>query len=163
VPIFPQVLYGLRHNGVVRSCLALVLLVLPLAAQDDLPEGKGKDTLENTCTECHGLDKVLAQARIREAWKSTAVLMRSKGATMTDDELNTLVDYLYQNFGKDEVNINKAPAKEIESVLGITSKEADAIVRHRANQGFFKNWSEVAKVEGVDKGKIEARKDRLTF
>src|SRR5262245_61743739 len=113
------------NNGV-RSCLALAFLTLavPLHAQDDLPEGKGKETMENTCTECHGLDKVLAALRNREQWKSIATLMRSKGATMTDDELNTLVDYLYQNFGKDEVNINKAPAREIESVLGITAKDA---------------------------------------
>jgi len=155
----------LRHNSVVRYWLPIFLLALalPLTAQDDLPDGKGKETLENTCTECHGLDKVLAELRNRERWKSIAVVMRSKGATMTDDELNTLVDYLYQNFGKDEVNINQAPAKEIESVLGITAKEAEAIVRHRESKGLFKQWAEVAKVGGVDRAKIEARKDRLVF
>jgi competence ComEA-like helix-hairpin-helix protein len=150
---------------VVRSYLAVtfVVFVLPLGAQEDLPEGKGKETLENTCTECHGLDKALAELRNRERWKSIATQMRSKGATMTDDELDTLVDYLYQNFGKDEVNINKAPAKEIESVLGITANEAETIVRHRESKGPFKAWTEVAQVEGIEKRKIEARKDRLAF
>lgn len=143
--------------------LVFVLFTLPLAAQDDLPEGKGKETLENTCTECHGLDKVLSELRNRERWKAIATVMRSKGATMSDDELNTLVDYLYRNFGKDEVNINKAPAKEIEAVLGVSAREAAAIVRHREQNGAFKSWVEVAEVEGVDKARIEARKDRLAF
>jgi competence protein ComEA len=148
----------------VRGCLFPALIAIPLAlAGQDLPEGKGRETLENTCTECHGLDKALAELRNRERWKSIATEMRSKGATMTDAELDTLVDYLYQNFGKDEVNINKAPAKEIESVLEITAKEAGAIVRHREQKGPFKSWTGVAQVEGIDKAKIEARKDRLAF
>ena len=49
-----------------------------LAAQDDLPDGKGKVTLENTCTECHGLDKVLSQLRTEGQWREVAVRMRSK-------------------------------------------------------------------------------------
>jgi competence ComEA-like helix-hairpin-helix protein len=144
--------------------LLLVIFALPLAAQDeDLPEGKGKETLENTCTECHGLDKALTELRNRERWRSIAVTMRAKGATMTDDELNTLVEYLYQNFGKDEVNINKAPAKEIESVLQIAAKDAETIVRYRQAKGPFKEWADVAKVEGIDTGRIAAKKERIIF
>ena len=151
------------YNSHVRLWVLLFSLAIPLIAQDDLPEGKGKETLENTCTECHGLDKALAKLRTRENWQSIAVLMRSRGATMSDDELKTLVDYLFQNFGKDEVNVNKAPAREIETALQIPLKEAIAIVRHRDANGPFKEWQEVAKVAGVDKAKIEAKKDRIAF
>jgi competence protein ComEA len=149
----------------VRSLFALLFatFAVPLLAQDDLPNGKGKETLENTCTECHGLDKALATLRNRENWRTIAVTMRSKGATMSDDELNTLVDYLFQNFGKDEVNVNKAPAREIEVALEIPAKDAAAIVRHRETRGPFKGVEDVLKVAGIDRAKLEAKKERLAF
>jgi sugar lactone lactonase YvrE len=74
-------------------------VALTACAQDDLPAGKGRETLESTCTECHGLDRVVAQLRTTDQWRSIATRMRAKGATMTDDELNTLVEYLSQNLG----------------------------------------------------------------
>jgi competence protein ComEA len=135
-------------------------------AQVDLPEGKGRQTLENTCAECHGLDRALADMHTLNGWREIAVRMRSKGATMTDSELETLVDYLFQNFGIDEkarVNVNKASEKEIETGLEVTAAEAAAIVRHRSGKRPFKDWRDLTKVEGVDPAKIEARKDRLLF
>jgi competence ComEA-like helix-hairpin-helix protein len=148
-----------------RVLILLAFLAAPLAAQVDLPEGKGKDTLENTCTECHGLDRALSQLRTTEKWRAIAVTMRSKGATMTDEELNTLVEYLSQNFGLPEpkVNVNAARAEEIQAVLELKPAEASAIVRHRKVKGPFKEWSDVAKVDGVDRAKIEAVKNRLLF
>jgi competence ComEA-like helix-hairpin-helix protein len=157
-------LRDLRHNSLVRYCIALLcFLALPLAAQDELPDGKGRETLENTCTECHGLDKALATLRNRENWRTIAATMRTKGATMSDDELNTLVDYLFQNFGKDEVNVNKAPAKEIEVALEISAKDAEAIVRHRQSKGPFKSWPDVLNVAGIDKPKLVSRKERVVY
>lgn len=149
-----------------RFCVALFFLGcwLPLTAQDDLPEAKGKETLENTCTECHGLDKVLSALRSRERWRTIAIEMRSKGATMSDSELNTLVEYLFQYFGTvEKINVNTAAAKELETVLELTAREAAAMVRYREAKGPFKEWRDLTKVNGVDKAKIEAKKDRLTF
>ena len=163
----------IRH---LRTAAIVLAFCLPMAAQDDLPDGKGKETLENTCMECHGLDKILSQFRSRERWRAIAVAMRSKGATMTDSELDTLVDYLFQNFGtvetagvkskaaeSEKVNVNKAAAKEIATVLQLTTGEAAAIVRFRETNGPFKEWRDLTKVDGVDKAKIEARKDQITF
>ena len=147
-------------------------LGLPLAAQDDLPDGKGKETLENTCTECHGLDRALNARRTLERWRTIAVEMRSKGATMTDGELNTLVEYLYQNFGTDEepkakpeqkINVNTASAKELATALQFTASEAAAVVRYRQAKGPFRQWRDLTKVGGVDKARIEANKDRFSF
>ena len=162
--------------GYFRLALIVLALCLPVAAQDDLPEGKGKETLENTCTECHGLDKILSQFRSRERWRAIAVAMRSKGATMSDAELNALVDYLFQHFGtvetseakpeareREKINVNKAAAKELADVLQLTPDEAAAVVRFREANGPFKEWRDLTRVDGVDKAKIEARKDQLTF
>ena len=147
---------------------------LPLVAQDDLPDGKGKETLENTCTECHGLDKVLSALRSRERWRTIAVEMRSKGATMSDPEMDTLVEYLFQYFGTvestgpktkpiEKINVNQAAAKELETVLQLTASEAAAVVRYRKAKGPFKEWRDLTKVAGLDKAKIEAKRNQLTF
>ena len=92
---------------------------------------------------------------------------------MTDGELNTLVEYLYQNFGTDEsepkakpeqkINVNKATAKELETALQFTASEAAAVVRYRQAKGPFRQWRDLTKVGGVDKARIEANKDRLSF
>ena len=150
-----------------RSVLAaaFVLIAGNLDAQENLPPGKGRETLENTCTECHGLDKALAEFHTRERWQKIAVEMRSKGATMSDSELDTLVDYLFTNFGIDveKVNVNKASAKVLADELQLTSSEAAAIVRYRDANGPFKEWRDLTKIVEVDKRKIEAVKDRLVF
>ena len=149
-------------------CRAVLLAAAALgaAAQDDLPAGKGRETLETTCTECHGLDRVLDRMRTLREWRDIAARMRSKGATMTDPESDTLVDYLLQNFGKDEkpkVNVNRASAREMEDGLGLSSAEAAAIVRHRTAHGPFREWRDLTKVEGLKAAKVVALKDRLAF
>ena len=59
--------------------------------------------------------------------------------------------------------MNKATAKDIESGLELSAKEAEAIVHYREDKGSFKSVEEVEKVPGVDAKKIEAKKDRLAF
>jgi competence ComEA-like helix-hairpin-helix protein len=145
-----------------------------LRAQDDLPEGKGRVTLENTCSECHGLDRILTKLRPTAEWRSIVAEMRLKGATMSDDEFKTLVEYLAENFGEPErkaeadrkpqkVNVNRATGGELESALGLRASDAAAIVRHRESKGPFREWRDLLKVDGVDKARIEAVKDRLAF
>src|SRR5262252_4916728 len=116
----------------------LSMAIGPLCAQDDLPEGKGKPTLENTCAECHGLDRVLAKLRTSAEWRAVTSRMRSKGATMSDGEFKDLVEYLSQNFGEPEpktgpeqkpekVNVNRATAGALETDLGLRPSDASAI------------------------------------
>jgi len=141
--------------------LVLVFAFAAALAQDDLPPGKGKETLENTCTECHGLEQVFDRLRTTAQWQKLATSMRAKGATMTDDELKTLVEYLSQNFGA--VDVNKAGAVELEKELRVTGGVAAAIVRYRESKGPFREWQDLLKVEGVDRARIEAVKARLVF
>jgi competence ComEA-like helix-hairpin-helix protein len=155
----------------VSVCLALGL---GIPAQDDdvLPEGKGKETVENTCTECHGLDKIFSEGRTRGQWETVVNKMRIGGATMTDAEYADVLEYLVTHFGAEEeakpkaeakINVNKAGPMELETGLKLSSDEAMAIVRHREARGAFKEWVDLTKVDGVDKAKIEAAKDRLSF
>ena len=59
--------------------------------------------------------------------------------------------------------MNKATAKDLETALRITEKQAQAIVHQREEKGDFKSIEELEKVPGVDAAKIEANKNRLAF
>jgi len=148
-----------------RFALLIPFLALALAQAQDLPDGKGKDLVQNTCGSCHGLDVVVSQHATKDGWASIVDSMVSRGATGTPDEIQTMVDYLAKNFPPlpDKVNVNKAAAKDIETGLELTSQEAEMIVKYRTDHGDFKDFDTLAKVPGLDAKKLEAKKDRIVF
>jgi len=92
--------------------------------------------------------------------------MVSLGAEMTEQEYNTVLDYLAKNYPGEEVpklNINKASAIDFESRLTLPRSQAAAIIEYRAKNGPFKSIDDLKKVPGVDAAKVDAKKDRLTL
>ncbi len=82
--------------------IALVLLVL-LAQdkpQDPLPEGEGKKLVVKICTDCHGVEQIVAKKRTKAEWDDVISDMVQKGAVGKDEELDTIVAYLTKNFGR---------------------------------------------------------------
>jgi competence protein ComEA len=61
------------------------------------------------------------------------------------------------------VNANKASAADLERILGITTKQAEAIVAYRTKNGDFKDVDGIKKVDGIDAAAIDAKKDRIVF
>jgi competence protein ComEA len=47
--------------------------------------------------------------------------------------------------------------------LGLTAAEGDAIVKYRTDHGDFKDFDSLAKVPGVDAAKLTAKKDSIVF
>jgi competence protein ComEA len=131
----------------------------------DLPPGKGKDLVENTCGSCHGLDVVVAQHATKDGWASIVDYMVSRGASGTPAELQTIVDYLAKNFPPlpTIVNVNKATAMDMETQLGIAAKDAEAIVTYRMANGDFKDFDGLTKVPGIDVATLTAKKDSIVF
>ncbi len=147
------------------AALIIPFLAFSLLQAQDLPAGKGKQLVEDTCGSCHGVDAVMAQKATREGWESIVGDMVSRGASGSEADFKTIIDYLATNFGTGpaKVNVNKAASKEIETALELTAKEADAIVKYRQDHGDFKNWDDLSKVTEVNAKKLEAKKDRITF
>jgi hypothetical protein len=86
-------------------CTALVLVMLatafPVVAQDDasaLPDGAGKPIVQKMCVGCHNLKTVTSQHATKEQWSSIVQQMVSRGAEGTDEEIETVVDYLAKSF-----------------------------------------------------------------
>src|ERR1051326_7833044 len=67
------------------------------AAQPKLPDGPGKDILQNACTECHDLQMVYNTGYDNHEWELTVERMITAGANVTPDQAPTLVDYLLKN------------------------------------------------------------------
>ena len=159
----------------------LVLTTLLFAVSTSspaLPPGPGKPIVERMCGSCHALKVVTSKRASPEQWAQLVEQMVSRGAEGTDEEIETVTEYLSKNFGLDSppppaaekenpgtqlIHVNQATASELSAALGLTSDESAAIVAYREQNGKFKEWRDLTKVPGVDAAKIEANKDRLIF
>jgi quinoprotein glucose dehydrogenase len=65
-----------------------------------LPEGEGKQVVARMCTKCHGT-AVFSRLRMgRVGWEDEVADMVERGAVGTDQEIQTVVDYMVKNFGR---------------------------------------------------------------
>jgi competence ComEA-like helix-hairpin-helix protein len=147
----------------------LAMIALPMMAQTPLPDGAGKDVIVRVCTTCHGSELFSRGKRDREHWRRTVDGMEGRGAKGSAEDFKTVVDYLMANFGiteedkrqAEKVNVNKAAGWRIARALKLFPDEGDAVVTYREEHGDFKSLDDLAKV--LDRGKIEAVKDRIVF
>lgn len=58
--------------------------------------------LNRACTKCHGLDQVQTARKPAEAWRVTLVEMRERGAQLSDQELEQLVEWLDRVWGTNQ-------------------------------------------------------------
>ncbi len=161
-----------RTWGWLAAGLAAFAILGLAAAQDpdgadDLPEGPGKTLVMRLCVKCHGLNQFTAERHAKDQWDVLLDKMAEEGLEMSDQEYETVVGYLSKYLGKDsppaKIHINKLTYVMLEDRIGLTEKEAEAVVKYRTEHGPFKTWQDVSKVPGVDAKKIEAVKDLLTF
>ena len=116
------------------------------------------------CKGCHPPEIVAMKHHTREEWEEVVTKMVNAGATGSDEDFNLVVDYVTEHFPKlAKVNVNKASVSELAESLGLTSKEANAIVGYREKNGAFKSLDDLKKVPEVDAAKIEAKKAQLQF
>jgi competence ComEA-like helix-hairpin-helix protein len=149
-------------------------IYLVLAANEQgLPAGKGQEIVQRNCAGCHVLKVVTSKRASKQQWSALVDQMISRGAEVPDEEIETVVDYLATNFGatageKDAdrslaINVNKGTAAELAGALGLSAKEAAAIVAYREQNGNFKVWRDLINVPGIETEKIESHKDQLAF
>lgn len=58
--------------------------------------------LNRACTKCHGLERVETTRKAAEAWRVALVDMRERGAQLSDQELEQLVEWLARVWGTNE-------------------------------------------------------------
>jgi competence ComEA-like helix-hairpin-helix protein len=146
------------------TSIAMLLAAAGYAFADDvvLPDGKGRDQVENACTVCHTADRITRQSMTLDQWRSELRTMVENGAALNPDEWEPVVAYLVKNFGP-KVNVNTSSAQQISAGLQLTAAEAGAIVAYRLANGPFKEIKDLAKVPGVDAKKISAQGNRIVL
>ena len=135
-----------------------------VVAQGVLPEGAGRDVTLNICGKCHGADTVASVRHTPDGWREVIAKMVAAGAQGSEQELGTVAQYLSTHFAAEvqkPLDLNTAPAIELESVAGLLRKEAAALITHREKNGPCKKLEDLKNVPGLDYKKIEARKTRL--
>lgn len=130
----------------------------------ELPAGPGKDTLVRVCSKCHSPDNVIANGQDRAGWEDTITKMAGFGAVASDDEFTQILDYLAKNFpAATTIHVNQATAAQLESGLGLSTTEAEAVIDYRKKNGDYKSLDDLKKVPNVDAKKLDAKKDLLAF
>ena len=99
-----------------------------------------------------------------DGWREVIARMVTTGAQGTEQELGTVAQYLSTHFAAEvqkPLDLNTAPAIDLERVAGLLRKEAAALITHREKTGPCKKLEDLKNVPGLDYKKIEARKTRL--
>jgi mono/diheme cytochrome c family protein len=58
--------------------------------------------MDRACTRCHGLDRVQGARNSADGWRVTLVDMRERGARLSDEELERLVEWLARVWGTNQ-------------------------------------------------------------
>ena len=149
---------------------------LLFAAATNLPAGTAQPIVQQHCGGCHAMKVVTSKRASKQQWASIVDQMVSRGAEVDDDDIESVVEYLAANFAPAKsgssvtkkhapkpVNVNTATAAELTAALGFSAKESAAVVSYREQNGSFKEWTDLAKVPGLEARKVELNKDRLKF
>ena len=151
---------NLKRN--LGAFLAFLMALLCPAQDSKVPDEAAKQVFRKVCGNCHPPEAVTSTRRTQAEWEATFFKMiDEEGAKGTDDEFTMVFDYLLLHYGR--VNVNRAPAREITAVLGLTAKDADAIVGYRGAQGEFQDFDSLLKVPGIDVEKLRQGRDAVSF
>jgi competence ComEA-like helix-hairpin-helix protein len=137
---------------------------VPVAAgnqSDGLSETKGKAAFERACVGCHQIEVATNSRYTETGWRQMVNTMVQRGAELSPSEIVNVTAYLSKNFGK--LNVNTAAAAQLEETLGLTEKEAQAIVSYREQSGDIKSLDQLKSVPGVSPDKIQAKAEAVAF
>ena len=137
----------------------------PQAIQAPLKEAElarvGEEVTDKACaSQCHEWDKIEARRTSRE-WDDVIADMMVRGAQATTAQVTIIKQFMKRYYGL--VSVNAASAAEFSAVLGLSAKDAEAIVAYRKAHGKFADAAALLKVPGIDRAKIESQPDALRF
>ena len=105
----------------------------PSATAQPAADAKGAATFARVCSLCHDGARILSNRRSKSQWTEVIEKMMERGAQVSDEDFEVVMDYLLRHYGR--INVNKAEAEDLAIVIGVSKKDAEAIVRYRAGPG----------------------------
>ena len=113
------------------------------------------------CGECHDGERIVSKRRTKADWQNVLRQMIEEGALGTEKDFQTVFEYLLLYYGR--VYVNDARPDEITLALGLSKKDADAIVAYRTANGPFANFDALRKVPAIDLKTLDLHKDAVAF
>ena len=129
-----------------------------------MPEGANRELTVRVCAACHEPQRAASVRLTREGWETVVAKMVGLGAKATDEELVKVIDYLAENYKGEAakpINMNTAPAVDLESVAGLLRKEAALWIKYRNDVGPCKSIDDLKKEPGFPFKKVDTTRDRL--
>jgi competence ComEA-like helix-hairpin-helix protein len=141
--------------------LALITIAAGQEKKSNLADGPGKEQLQRVCSSCHELETVTGARRTKGAWQRMIEDMLDRGAEGSDDDMAAILSYLTTFYGR--VNVNAASGEELEKSLGLSAKEAQALVAYREQNGKINDFEKLKKIPGLDADKLQAKRGWIAF
>jgi hypothetical protein len=117
-----------------------------------------RTTFQNVCGACHEADVATTTLRTRQEWTELIEMMVSFGASASEPQLEQIQRYLGRRYGR--VNINRAPADELELVLDVPAEVARAIVDYRSTMRFT-SADDLKAIAGLSAEKIATLRPKI--
>ena len=88
----------------IAACVLFVsgFLQQPLAASHE-EKTDPVQLFESKCSLCHSIDRPKSKKKSKAGWEATVMRMKNKnGCPITDEEAKMIIDYLDEEYGKQE-------------------------------------------------------------
>jgi cytochrome c oxidase cbb3-type subunit 3 len=123
-------------------------------------DAKSKEVFIRACTRCHPAERVTAIRRSKAQWEESITnMITARGAQVSSDEFETVLEYLTKEYGR--VNVNTATTKDLVETVGIPPVIAEAVVTYRREHGPFADFDALARVPGIDPDALEKKRDAI--
>ena len=84
----------MRFVSVVMVACCATSLALGQAAGPQLPDGPNREVVQRVCSGCHSVQMFAGRGMTREQWAGVVSNMMGRGAKMSDEEFDQVVEYL---------------------------------------------------------------------
>jgi mono/diheme cytochrome c family protein len=125
-----------------RACALLVagfapLIALGQAPVSQLPEGPNRDTVQRICSSCHSVQMFLGRGMTREQWSGVVSNMIGRGAKLSDEEFDQVVEYLGKTLppGKQGGGAKAAPARKKSLIDQVGANDKQVVDEEAAARG----------------------------
>ena len=96
-----------RTRAKAWAVVAIIIVTVMLAAcsgggkSSSVPEAviDAEAVVNDRCTQCHSIDRVIQAKKSQEQWQSTVANMVGRGAKLNADEQTAVVNYLAEKYG----------------------------------------------------------------
>lgn len=131
------------------------------AEQEEKWAAETEALVDRACVSCHPIPEITKARKSWAEWHSTVGRMAALGIEADEDQLTAVKLYMTRYYGL--VNVNNARAAELSAVLGLSAKDAAAVVAYREAHGDFADANALAKVAGIDQAKLADGAAALRF